>query len=86
MFCSPRHEGYEEDALANATHRQVLGFNASRYTDLGKGDYAHLTWANDPPSDFQKLTDTIDMGYAAPSTTIAHVMSTTGGEFCYFYL
>jgi tyrosinase len=65
---------------------QVLGFNASRYTDLGKGDYAHLTWANDPPSDFQKLTDTIDMGYAAPSTTIAHVMSTTGGEFCYFYL
>ncbi len=25
-------------------------------------------------------------GYAAPSTTICEVMSTIGGELCYFYL
>jgi tyrosinase len=69
------------------TYRQALGgSNSQRYTDLGSGNYAHLTWANDPASALQQLTDTIDMGYAAPSTTIAHVMSTTGGEFCYFYL
>jgi tyrosinase len=66
---------------------QALGFSSSeRYTDLGKGSYAHRTWENMPPSGLAELSDVIEMGYAAPSTTIAHVMSTTGGEFCYFYL
>ncbi|AEO60765.1 tyrosinase-like protein [Thermothelomyces thermophilus ATCC 42464] len=59
---------------------------ARRYTDLGKGDYAHRTWQNSPPSPFAELSDVIDMGYAAPSTTIGAVMSTTEGELCYFYL
>jgi tyrosinase len=66
---------------------QALGFsNSDRYADLGKGSYAHRTWENMPPSGLAELSDVIEMGYAAPSTTIAHVMSTTGGEFCYFYL
>jgi tyrosinase len=66
---------------------QALGGpHSNRVTDLGSGNYAHQTWANEPPSPLVKLTDRIDMGYAAPSTTIGHVMSTTGGEFCYFYL
>lgn len=64
---------------------QALG-NSSRYTDLGSGNYAHQTWANEPPSPLQQLTDTIDMGYSGASTTIANVMSTTDGDFCYFYL
>ncbi|KAB5560194.1 hypothetical protein GE09DRAFT_82182 [Coniochaeta sp. 2T2.1] len=66
---------------------QALGTSGGkRYTDLGKGPYAHLTWTNEPPSRFIQLTDVIDMGYAAPSTTVGSVMSTLGGEFCYFYL
>lgn len=59
---------------------------ARRYTDLGKGEYAHRTWQNNPPSPFAELSDVIDMGYAAPSTAIGEVMSTTQGELCYFYL
>ncbi|KAL2165018.1 hypothetical protein VTH06DRAFT_314 [Thermothelomyces fergusii] len=62
------------------------GDPARRYVDLGRGDYAHRTWQNNPPSPFAELTDVIDMGYAAPSTTIGAVMSTTKGELCYFYL
>ncbi|KAK3319501.1 tyrosinase-like protein [Cercophora scortea] len=62
------------------------GFSTKRYTDLGSGNYAHITWANEPASDYTKLSDVIDMGYAAESTTIANVMSTTSGDFCYFYL
>lgn len=74
-------------SVSHSIYRQALGGSSSkRYTDLGSGNYAHQTWANEPPSPVQKLTDVIDMGYAAPSTTIGHVMSTTGGEFCYFYL
>ncbi|KAK4125815.1 tyrosinase-like protein [Parathielavia appendiculata] len=65
---------------------QALGLDGKRYTDLGSGSYAHRTWENNPPSPLAELTDVIDMGYAAPSTTIGEVMSTTGGEFCYFYL
>ncbi|KAK3690550.1 hypothetical protein B0T22DRAFT_499870 [Podospora appendiculata] len=57
-----------------------------RYTNLGSGNYAHITWANEPASNFTKLSDVIDMGYAGESTTIANVMSTTSGDFCYFYL
>ncbi|KAL2130634.1 hypothetical protein VTI74DRAFT_6135 [Chaetomium olivicolor] len=63
-----------------------LGVFGQRFTDLGKGPYAHRTWENNPPSGLAELTDVIDMGYAAPSTTIANVMSTTGGDLCYFYL
>ena len=69
--------------------RQALGLltgNNNRYTDLGTGNYAHQTWANEPPSPLCNLSQVIDMGYAAPSTTFADVMSTTGGEMCYFYL
>ncbi len=65
---------------------QALGFSSTRYTDLGSGTYAHQTWTNEPPSPLSRLTDVIDMGYAAPSTTISQVMSTTGGGLCYFYL
>ncbi|KAK4247294.1 tyrosinase-like protein [Corynascus novoguineensis] len=67
---------------------QALGLSSSskRYTDLGRGEYAHQTWQNNPESPFAELTDVIDMGYAAPSTTIGDVMSTTDGEMCYFYL
>ncbi|VBB76622.1 Putative Tyrosinase [Podospora comata] len=67
---------------------QALGspFSTTRFTDLGSGPYAHQSWANEPPSPLTPLTEVLDMGYAAPSTTIANVMSTTGGEFCYFYL
>ncbi|KAK4154949.1 putative tyrosinase [Chaetomidium leptoderma] len=57
-----------------------------RYTDLGAGSYAHQTWGNQPPSPLASLGDAIDMGYAAPSTTIGNVMSTTEGGLCYFYL
>lgn len=64
---------------------QALG-PRSRYVDLGSGRYAHRTWDNQPPSPLAELTDVIDMGYAAPSTAIGDVMSTTGGEMCYFYL
>lgn len=66
---------------------QLLGLASNaRFTDLGSGPYAHTTWANSPPAPLAQLTDVIDMGYAAPSTTIANVMSTTAGDFCYFYL
>ncbi|KAH8646195.1 hypothetical protein BX600DRAFT_390610 [Xylariales sp. PMI_506] len=59
---------------------------STRYTDLDDGTYGHLTWANDPVSNLTTLDDVIDMGYAGPSTTIRNVMSTTEGDFCYFYL
>ncbi|KAK3994269.1 putative tyrosinase [Cladorrhinum sp. PSN332] len=67
---------------------QALGspFSATRYTSLGTGPYAHRTWHNNPPAPLAELTDVLDMGHAAPSTTIANVMSTTGGDLCYFYL
>ncbi|KAK4182224.1 putative tyrosinase [Podospora australis] len=67
---------------------QALGgpFATQRYTDLGSGPYAHQSWANEPPSPLTQMSEVLDMGYAAPSTTISEVMSTTGGEFCYFYL
>ncbi|KAK4233469.1 hypothetical protein C8A03DRAFT_19462, partial [Achaetomium macrosporum] len=69
---------------------QALGLsatnNSKRYTDLGKGEYAHRIWQNTPPSPLAELSDVIEMGYAAPSTTIGDVMSTTAGELCYFYL
>ncbi|KAM7183235.1 putative tyrosinase [Rhypophila sp. PSN 637] len=68
---------------------QALGGHSAsnaRYTDLGSGEYAHITWTNSPPSRLAELTDVLDMGHAAESTTIGNVMSTTGGELCYFYL
>ncbi|KAK4453839.1 putative tyrosinase [Podospora aff. communis PSN243] len=66
---------------------QALGGPGSaRYTDLGSGPYAHVTWANEPSSPLASLGDVIDLGYAADSTTIGQVMSTTAGDFCYFYL
>ncbi|KAK4224228.1 hypothetical protein QBC38DRAFT_511896 [Podospora fimiseda] len=64
---------------------QALG-GSSRYTSLGTGPYAHRTWTNDPPASLAQLSDVIDMGYAGESTTIEKVMSTVGGELCYFYL
>lgn len=66
---------------------QALGglVNNNRYTDLGSGNFAHMTWENQPPSRLVNLDDVIDMGYAAPSTTIRKVMSTTSGELCYIY-
>jgi tyrosinase len=73
-------------ALGVASTNNSSGSSSERYTDLGKGEYAHRTWQNNPPSPFAELSDVIDMGYAAPSTTIVDVMSTTGGEMCYFYL
>ncbi|KAK4164116.1 putative tyrosinase [Cladorrhinum sp. PSN259] len=66
---------------------QALGGSQSnRYTSLGTGPYAHRTWQNNPPAPLAELSDVLEMGYAAPSTTIENVMSTTGGELCYFYL
>jgi tyrosinase len=81
------HLDHFSDALAHmlVNNRQVLG-GAKRYTDIGKGNYAHETWANEPPTPLCTLSQAIDMGYAAPSTTFADVMSTTGGELCYFYI
>ena len=52
---------------------------------MNGGNYGHLTWANAPESRKAHLNDTIDIGYAGPSTTIGEVMSTTGGQMCYFY-
>lgn len=73
--------------LVELTCRQALGGPLSnRYSDLGSGPYAHVTWANEPPSNFTQLSEVIDMGYAGESTTVGHVMSTTSGEFCYFYI
>ncbi|KAK4183281.1 hypothetical protein QBC35DRAFT_544200 [Podospora australis] len=68
-----------------STWQALGGFGGNRFTNFGTGNYSHVTWGNFPPSDFTKLTDKIDMGYAAPSTTIDKVMSTVSEEFCYFY-
>jgi len=65
--------------------RQSLG-TEERYTDLNAGNYGHLTWANDPPSNLTSLEDVIDMGYAGPSIKIRDVMDTTSGPFCYSYI
>ena len=65
---------------------QALGSSSTRYTDLGTGRFSHRSWDNSPVTDLAQLTDPINMGYAAPSTTIGEVMSTTGGDLCYFYL
>jgi tyrosinase len=73
-------------AVWQALGELAPGGNNPRLTDLGSGEYAHNTWQNQPPSPLTQLSDVIDMGYAAPSTTIGNVMSTTGGELCYFYL
>ncbi|KAH0429210.1 tyrosinase central domain containing protein [Colletotrichum camelliae] len=58
----------------------------NRHKDLNGGDYGHLTWANEPPSNKTQLTDVIDMGYAGPNIQIQDVMDTLSGPFCYFYL
>ena len=71
--------------LTNTSYRQALS-PSKRKCDLNAGDYAHITWANQPESRLTKLSDVIDMGYAAPSITIGEVMDTTSGPFCYFYL
>jgi tyrosinase len=65
---------------------QMLGFSNEKYNESGKGSHVHRTWENMPPSGLVELSDVIDMGYAAPSTTIADVMSTTGGELYCFHL
>lgn len=65
--------------------RQTLD-PTTRYSELDTGTYGHLTWENDPASNLTTLDDVIDMGYAADSSTIRDVMSTTSGLFCYFYL
>ncbi|KAH6634730.1 tyrosinase-like protein [Chaetomium sp. MPI-SDFR-AT-0129] len=57
-----------------------------RYSELGQGNYAHMTWANDPASRLVNMSDTLDMGYAGESAAIWQVMSTTGGDLCYYYL
>lgn len=88
MLHLPFSQLTQHHQLLTPTSRQGLGlpFFNPRYTDLGSGPYAHKTWANEPASDLTDLDEVIDMGYAAPSTTIRNVMSTTGGDFCYFYL
>ncbi|PQE28201.1 hypothetical protein CJF30_00010921 [Rutstroemia sp. NJR-2017a BBW] len=58
----------------------------NRQYQLDNGTYGHITWANEPASEFTKLTDVIDMGYAGESTTIQNVMNTLSGPFCYFYV
>ena len=67
-------------------HRQLLD-PSTRFSEaqMNGGNYGHLTWANAPESRKAHLNDTIDIGYAGPSTTIGEVMSTTGGQMCYFY-
>ena len=70
---------------ANNLCRQALS-PSTRKCDLNAGDYDHITWANSPESRLTRLSDVIDMGYAAPSITIGEVMDTTSGPFCYFYL
>lgn len=41
----------------------------------------------DPTAPATKLSDTIDLGYAYPGTvTLADLMSTMGGPFCYTYI
>lgn len=59
---------------------------AVRKTDINATGYGHITWANDPESRYTLLNDTIDMGYAAPATTIGAVMDTLSENLCYFYL
>ncbi len=57
-----------------------------RHCDLDAGDYGHVTWANQPPTNFTKLRDMIDMGYAGASIAIGEVMDTLSGPLYYFYL
>ncbi|CAH0045811.1 unnamed protein product [Clonostachys solani] len=57
-----------------------------RHSELSGGNYGHITWANSPPSRKALLSDPINMGYAAESTTIGEVMDTLGGPLCYFYI
>ncbi|EFW99211.1 tyrosinase [Grosmannia clavigera kw1407] len=59
---------------------------AVRHSDLKAGNFGHITWNNKPASRYTTLDDVIDLGYAAPSTTIRNVMDTTSGPFCYYYL
>lgn len=68
------------------TYWQLLD-PSTRFSEaqINGGNYGHLTWANAPESRKAYLNDTIDIGYAGPSTTIGEVMSTTGGQMCYFY-
>uniref|UniRef100_A0A8H7NQ03 Tyrosinase copper-binding domain-containing protein n=1 Tax=Bionectria ochroleuca TaxID=29856 RepID=A0A8H7NQ03_BIOOC len=49
-----------------------------RHFDLSGGNYGHITWANNPPSRKALLSDPINLGYAAESTTIGEVMDTLG--------
>lgn len=67
---------------------QLLDLSGERSTEeqINGGDYGHITWANEPESRRASLDDVLDMGYAAPSTTIGEVMDTLGGPFCYLYL
>lgn len=53
--------------------------------EMNGGDYGHITWTNEPESRKAQLSDQINMGYAADSTTIGAVMDPLAGPFCYFY-
>lgn len=67
---------------------QLLDPSGSRFTEeqMNGGDYGHLTWGNEPESRRAGFDDVLDLGYAAPSTTIGEVMDTLRGPFCYLYL
>ncbi|KAG9193783.1 tyrosinase [Alternaria panax] len=53
----------------------------------GKGIVGTGTFLNEPPSANTTLETVIDLGYAAqPAVTMADVMDTTEGPFCYIYI
>jgi tyrosinase len=69
------------------TYWQLLD-PTSRHSEpeMNGGNYSHITWENQPESRKARFNDTLNMGYAAASTTIGAVMDTTSGPFCYFYV
>lgn len=53
---------------------------------MNKGDYGHVTWADEPESRKASFDDVFDMGYAADSKTIGEVMTILDGLLCYLYV
>lgn len=82
MFPNSSRINHLQLDTADSNYRQALDPENRQYKINGTN-----TMFNDPPSEFTKLGDFMDVGYAGgDNITIYDVMSTVRGPFCYVYV